>query len=89
MHRTPVAQLVIGTVAGIDLSGSNSAEVTLLIQPENRDDVVAVFAAIIDGLEKGASSYVNMALTAMSTGRKLEVSYLVGDKPRINGMNIR
>ncbi len=89
MHWTPFAQLVVDTVAGIDLSGPNSAEVTLLIQPENSVDVVAVFAAIIDSLEKGASSYENMALTAMSTGRKLEVSYLVGDKPRINGMNIR
>jgi len=94
----PAAQLVVGAVAGVDLTGigPNSGEITLIIQPDNSPNVVEVFAAIMDSshstysLETGVyASYVSMALAAMSTGRKLQVSYLALDKLRINGMSIR
>ena len=68
----------------------------MVIQPENQVEVVHVFAAVMNdqhtqhAIENGVfASYMSMALAAMTTGRKLRVSYLAVDKPRINGMMIR
>ena len=96
MNGGPVPQTVTGIVTHIDCSGigPNSGEITLVIQPAS-GGVVEVFAGIISnpgtatGIEDGVySSYMSMALSAMTSGRNLKVSYLVYDKPRINGMTI-
>lgn len=97
MNGGPVPQVVSGVVTGVDLSGfgPNSGEMTLNIQPDNKP-LVQVFAGIMNdqhtptSIENGMfAAYVNMALTAMTTGRTLSLTYLAEDKLRINWMTIR
>lgn len=97
MNGGPVQKEVVGTVARIDSSGIglNSGEMTLVIAPEGGGGVVLVFAGIMDdnhgphGIEHGVyASYFSMAIAAMTTGRKLTVSYIVADKPRVYGMSL-
>lgn len=96
MNGGPVQQAVTGAVIRFDCSGigPNSGELTLVVQQAN-GEIVEVFAGIMDSnrspdaVENGVySSYANMALAALTTGRKLQIKYLSHDKPRINGMTI-
>lgn len=83
--------------------GPNSGEITLVILPENSTKVVEVFAGIIPDpdrdpdphhnhpylLENGVyAAHMNVALAALTTGRKLRVGYIVADKPRFHGLTI-
>jgi hypothetical protein len=93
----PIQKEIVGTVVRIDNSGigPNSGEITLVIVPENSAAVVEVFAGIMDsgqsqhGIENGVyAAFLNMALAALTTGRKLRVSYIEADKPRFYSMTI-
>ena len=97
MNGGPIQKEVVGTVVRVDNSGigPNSGEITLVMVPENSTAVVEVFAGIMDsnhgvhGLENGVyAAFMSMALAALTTGRKLRVSYIEADKPRFYGMTI-
>ncbi len=88
---------VTGTVQGFGASGigPNSGELTVVIQ-QPTGDIVEVFAGILgasnpgaNGIEQGVyATYASIVLAALASGRKLSCSYLLLDKPRINGMTI-
>ena len=98
MNGKPKSVEITGKVQGLEASGigPNSGEITFIIKTD-AGPVVEVFAGIVgssnpsaNGIEQGVyASFVAVALSAMTTGRKISCSYLALDKYRVNGMSIR
>lgn len=87
---------VTGRVFRIDLStfGPNSGEMPLFVEPDGALAVV-VFAGIVSdkanptGIEHGPfSAFVQIATMAMATGRQVECTYRVVDKPHLTGLKV-
>ena len=87
---------VTGRVTRIDMSafGPNSGEMTLVVEPDGALAVV-VFAGIMSdnghatGIEHGPfSAFAQIATMAMATGRQVECTYRVVDKPRLTGLKV-
>ena len=84
--------------------GPNSGEITIGILAQGAEEPMNVYIGIMPdtarepapkpdvsyAIEQGVyAAYMNMALTALTSGRKLAVSYVIHDKERVVGMLLR